>query len=277
VEEAWKQWHADAVINVAVSTQDQTIEIKADGWMIMMVNDGVPYGARGSDNAGTVTGTITKMLPEAPTPASPPKKAPPATVPAAAAVDYANLSPSKQVDLLKERLEVENGHREITNLSFKATDGLVSIRSLKGFKLTHLNLGECKALASLTGLEGMPLTNLSVYACRSLTNLEPLRGIPLVELYLAECSGLVGDLSVLKGMKLTELNLGNCKSISSLSGIEGMPLTKLSLYSCSLLANLEPLRGMPLVELNLAGTKFRSPEVLAELKKTIPTLQKVNQ
>jgi hypothetical protein len=102
VEEAWKQWHADAVINVAVSTQDQTIEIKVDGWMIMMVNEGNPYGGNGSNNAGTVTGTITKILPEAPAPASPPKKEAPTT--ASSAVVVSPLPTSGIRDIVVEAL-----------------------------------------------------------------------------------------------------------------------------------------------------------------------------
>src|SRR5438552_2698723 len=58
----------------------------------------------------------------------------------------------------------------------------------------------------------------------------------------------VRDLSPLKGMPLTSLNLTACGQVSDLSPLKGMPLTTLNLWGCSV-RDLTPLQGMSLTEI----------------------------
>jgi hypothetical protein len=59
------------------------------------------------------------------------------------------------------------------------------------------------------------------------------------------------DLSALKGLPLTTLDISDCTEILDLSGLEKMPLKILRLSSCAKVKDLTPLRGMPLTELDL--------------------------
>jgi serine/threonine protein kinase/Leucine-rich repeat (LRR) protein len=78
-----------------------------------------------------------------------------------------------------------------------------------------------------------------------LTDLSPLRGMPLTSLNII--SSPVSDLSPLNGMPVTELNIERTQ-VSDLRPLKGMPLRALNLYGTPV-ADLTPLKGMPLVSL----------------------------
>jgi Leucine-rich repeat (LRR) protein len=61
----------------------------------------------------------------------------------------------------------------------------------------------------------------------------------------------ISDLSILSGMPIVELSLGDIKS-SDLSPLQGMPLKHLNVYG-SKIADVSPLAGMPLEHLTLAA------------------------
>jgi hypothetical protein len=63
--------------------------------------------------------------------------------------------------------------------------------------------------------------------------------------------GPLSDLSPLKGMNLTSLNLGGCTRVQDLSPLKGMPLNSLDLHVCRQIKDLTPLKGMKLTFLNL--------------------------
>ena len=88
-----------------------------------------------------------------------------------------------------------------------------------------------------------------------ITDLTPLRGMPLTSLDLGPWfdPAQVRDLTPLKGMPLTTLYLGGCTQVPDLEPLKGMPLTSLNLRDCTQVRDLEPLRGMPLTSLNLVG------------------------
>lgn len=63
----------------------------------------------------------------------------------------------------------------------------------------------------------------------------------------------IGDLSLLKGMPLRDLNAAWTK-VADLSPLKGMPLETLDLLDTAV-SDLKPLTGMKLTSLNIAGTK----------------------
>ena len=86
----------------------------------------------------------------------------------------------------------------------------------------------------------------------------------------------ISDLSPLKGMPLTSLNLDRCGQVTDLSPLKGMPLTSLNLWGCSQ-ADITPLKGMPLTSLNLGGTKVIDLSPLKGMPLTSLSLYGCNQ
>lgn len=90
-----------------------------------------------------------------------------------------------------------------------------------------------------------------------LTDLSPLQGFP--ELKVLHCDGSyqhkskLTDLSVLKGMQLTELHCSSTE-VASLDFLRGMKLQELD-CSATPVADLSPLKGMPLRSLNCIATR----------------------
>ena len=72
-------------------------------------------------------------------------------------------------------------------------------------------------------------------------------------LMVAGCTQ-IEDLTPLKGMKLTNLDLNAFTKVRDFEPLKGMPLTSLFLESTTV-RDLEPLRGMPLISLSLARTQ----------------------
>ena len=84
----------------------------------------------------------------------------------------------------------------------------------------------------------------------AVTDLTPLKGMPFSSLNL-KGNEQIRDLEPLKGMPLTSLDLTACGQIQDLGPLKGMPLTSLSLQNCTLIRDLTPLKGMPLTFLTL--------------------------
>ena len=85
-----------------------------------------------------------------------------------------------------------------------------------------------------------------------ITDLTPLKGMPLTQLNLRDADGIT-DLTPLKGMPLTQLNLSFADGITDLTPLKGMPLTQLNLSFADGITDLTPLKGMPLTQLDLGG------------------------
>jgi serine/threonine protein kinase len=81
-------------------------------------------------------------------------------------------------------------------------------------------------------------------------DLSPLRGMPLSALDLIECVK-IEDLTPLKGMPLKSLNLYRCSGIKDLTPLKGMPLTDLNLGDLGNVTDVTPLKDMPLTSLVL--------------------------
>ena len=187
---------------------------------------------------------------------------------------------------------------------------LADLGQLKGMKLTYL---ECHYtdVSDLSPLKGMPLGYL-VCSSTQVSDLSPLRDMKLRTLFVggskvADLSPLkdmttlkdlgiwqmpVSDLSLLKGLQLTELNC-NRTEISSLEPLKDMKLVKLNCYVTNV-SDLTPLKGMPLTKLDVRATKVSDLSLLkgmplkdvwcdfkaerdAAILRSIPTLEKINE
>lgn len=130
----------------------------------------------------------------------------------------------------------------------------------------------------------MPLQSLKLNSCVRLTPpaFDYLKGMPLTELDLGFCEGLLCDegLKGLRGLPLTSLNLetslnwvgsswhspGVCDA--GLSALSGMPLAKLCLRGCKQVsdAGIKHLAGLPLTDLNLEHCIRLSDDIVKFLK-----------
>jgi hypothetical protein len=113
----------------------------------------------------------------------------------------------------------------------------------------------------------MPLTSLDVGGwvgeSAGVRDLSPLKGMPLTSLNLRACP--VQDLEPLRGMPLTSLELG-LTPVRDLSPLKGTKVTSLLLHNCTQLRDLSPLKGMPLTTLNLGGWMAIPVQDLSPLK-----------
>ena len=85
-----------------------------------------------------------------------------------------------------------------------------------------------------------------------ITDLTPLKDMSLTRLNLSGAVSIT-DLMPLKGMPLTRLNLSFADGITDLTPLNGMPLTQLDLSFAGDITDLTPLNGMPLTQLGLSG------------------------
>jgi serine/threonine protein kinase len=76
--------------------------------------------------------------------------------------------------------------------------------------------------------------------------------------------GVVRDLSPLRGMHLSSLNLRTCSKVKDLSPLRGMPLTALDILSTDV-EDLTPLQGMKLTSLDLRGTRVKTLQPLTDM------------
>jgi Leucine-rich repeat (LRR) protein len=116
------------------------------------------------------------------------------------------------------------------------------------------NISPVGALRSLQFLGLDPAPNTTGV----LTDLSPLKGLPLTELSCAGCP--IRDISPLKGMPLKNLVLNNTP-VEDLSPLSEMPLKVLRL-SKTPVSDLSPLKGLKLTTLNISGTRVASLEPL---------------
>ncbi len=131
-------------------------------------------------------------------------------------------------------------------------DGNVG-HKIEGGVVTELNFGHAKNVTDLSPVRA--LVGLKVLGCfgAPLSDLSPLKGMLLTSLDLRDSIQL-RDLSPLKGMPLVKLELSRCAQVRDVTPLKGMPLTHLSLNSCAT-DDLAPLKGMPLTHLDLLGSR----------------------
>ncbi len=139
---------------------------------------------------------------------------------------------------------------KLSRLSVVSQHKVQDLTPLKGMPLEYLQLFRCTNIRDLTPLHGMPISDLDIQRCPSLVSLTPLAACPLRRLCCAECSEL-RDISVLRGMKLEVLDIGNTR-VTDLSILVGMPLVDLDLSWLDA-HDLEVLRTLPLQRLCVTG------------------------
>ena len=160
--------------------------------------------------------------------------------------DVAAMPAEQQVEVVAKKLQQLNPGFDGTE-THKIGSGVVT-----EFQFITDHVPDISPVRALAGLK--------VLACggsnsgkAGLSDLSPLRGMPITKLNLNGCNQLQ-DLSPLQGMLLTSLSLDvqahGCQ-VRDLSPLAGMPLTSLDLNTCNLVWDLTPLRGLPLSSLNL--------------------------
>jgi hypothetical protein len=115
----------------------------------------------------------------------------------------------------------------------------------------------------------MPLTTLSLFGCTLVKDLSPLKGMSLTTLNLRECS--VQDLTPLKGMPLTFLHLGVCYRVQDLTPLKGMRLKTLFLFNTAI-SDLTPLDGMELEDIRLTPKTITKGMVILRQMKSLKTI-----
>lgn len=153
------------------------------------------------------------------------------------------LPAQQQVDGLSERLRQLNpGFRG--KATHKAEEGVVTELQFSTDEVTDI--------APVRAMRG-----LRVLVCSGswggkgkLSDLSPLKGMNLTALNIEQTQ--VKDLSPLSGMKLTTLNCDRTQ-VSNLSALRGMELTSLD-CPFTLVSDLSPIKGMPLTQLNMSHT-----------------------
>ncbi|MBX7105806.1 MAG: serine/threonine protein kinase [Gemmataceae bacterium] len=183
----------------------------------------------------------------------------------------------KNKDGLETRIDVPDG----ASVTVKGTDGMSvttvaqvadsdwekSIAKLKGrdrfvavaARLTVLN-PRFQTGALIPHLENGEVVSLEITDASDLPNLSPLRALTaLTELRVEGHSRNPGDLSPLRGLKLTSVHANGCP-IGDLSPLAGMPLTHAYFWGQNT-ADLSPLRGMKLVETNVGYSPVKDISV----------------
>lgn len=101
----------------------------------------------------------------------------------------------------------------------------------------------------LRGLESIPFNSVDL-SNSAVSDLSALKGMPISSLNLSNCKNLK-DLKEIKDLKLKTLNLSSCRSLKTLAPLKNMPLESINLCNCTRLESLTPLRGKKLKYLNL--------------------------
>ncbi|MDP6044244.1 MAG: hypothetical protein QGG25_01445 [Phycisphaerae bacterium] len=160
----------------------------------------------------------------------------------------------------------------LTSLGLRACRIKSRLDGLEGMPLESLNLYDCQKLKNIEALAGAPLRKLNISNCWHLADFKPLRGLPLTNFNTNTLPA--PQFALLKGMPLKVLWISGCK-IKDLTPLRGMRLTHLNLRNCKMVKTLAGIEKMPLEELYLQGTKFATKQVADGLKKKIRTLKKV--
>ena len=154
----------------------------------------------------------------------------------------------------------------VTGLNLTRT-GIADLAPLKGLPLRSLILDQCP-VEDLTPLLGMQIESLSLRNIRAV-DLHVVAQFPLKKLNLGGTNGDF-DLSLLKGLKLEELDLGG-RPVADLRPLQGMPLRELVLR-WSKVSDLGPLKGMPIKRLECSGSPLADLTPLAQCQ----TLEDLN-
>ncbi len=140
----------------------------------------------------------------------------------------------------------------------KGWPGLGQRLSIDNAGLFRLELkpGDESTATSLEPIRGIPISaiDLRSYGDKGMkpSDLSPLKGMPLTSLNIP-LGHQLRDLSPLKGMLLETLKINSADLLTDISPLRGMPLVSLDLPHCKKLSDLSPLEGMPLASLNLIG------------------------
>lgn len=111
----------------------------------------------------------------------------------------------------------------------------------------------------------MPLTTLDCSLTR-VSDLSPLKGMPLTSLNVSRCSA-IGDLGPLKGMQLITLHCSKTQ-VSDLRPLVGMPLKELLLMETRV-TDLTPLAGMKLEIFSVTPSNITKGIEIIRAMKTI--------
>lgn len=195
----------------------------------------------------------------------------------------AALTPAKQVDAVIARLvELNPGFDGKVEPKFEK-NGVVELRFLAD---NVTNLSPLQALPSLRRLH----VHGSAPGKGKLVSLHTLGNLKLIELDCGACQ--IADLSPLKDMPLTYLNVSGNTRVSDLGPLAKMSLTQLNVADTQV-NNLEPLRKLKLTSLTCYGTEVIDLSAIKEMPLTglscdfqpardletlraIPTLKKLN-
>jgi eukaryotic-like serine/threonine-protein kinase len=200
----------------------------------------------------TVVATITRVKePEVVQTPKPPSNSWPASV---------QQKPAReQVDAVAAKLQERNPGFNGKVAEYKIQDGAVT-----ELKLWSNRLSDLSPVAALTGLKVLHCTGNWGGDPKngSVVDLSPLKGLPLTELNLHNNTQLA-DLRPLKGMPLTSLTISHTH-VSDLSPLQDMKLTRLVMYRCYA-HNLRPLQNLPLEHLNIDSLKIKDLSPLRDM------------
>ena len=158
----------------------------------------------------------------------------------------------KRIAALPAAEQVEEVRKELMrrNPGFDgALTPMIETDAVIGLKFTTDHVTDLSPLRALTQLHTLEIRG-SAWFKGSLADLTPLKGMPLTNLDLTD-NGAVKDLSALKGMPLKNLNITQT-GVADLTPLHGMPLEWLMVWGFPG-SDLTPLKGMPLKWLNCGG------------------------
>ncbi len=171
---------------------------------------------------------------------------------------------TKDVAAMPAEQQVEAVSKKLVELN-PGFDGKVTPNILDGVVagLTFLtdnvtDISPVRALAGLKSLQGVS----SDWGKGVLADLSPIKGMLLTRLDLRS-NRLLADISPLQGMPLTRLDLTNTQVIN-LSPLKDMALTELKCQYTQV-SDLSPLKGMPLVNLLANDTQVSDLSALKEM------------
>ena len=172
-------------------------------------------------------------------------------------IDFVARMPLYRLDLsrIQRNLDLSPVARTTTKvLNLYENKNLRSLSGLKGVPLQRLNLdmgryGENKALRTLDGLQGTKLTWLNLQNCRALEDITALKGLAVTNLNVRACTSLK-SLDGLESARLRALDLSDCTALKSISALRKSKLGKLSLSRCKSLRSLDGLQNSKLTALD---------------------------
>jgi Leucine-rich repeat (LRR) protein/tRNA A-37 threonylcarbamoyl transferase component Bud32 len=169
------------------------------------------------------------------------------------------LPPAEQVEAVRKRLQQCNPDFDGT-FEPKTENGVV--RELKIRSNSVQDLSPVRALAGLKVLHCWGNTGLDGKGKGTLTDLSPLKGLALTELNVGNNAELA-DLAPLKDMPLEVLAVHGTR-VSDLAPLQDLKLWKLTL-SGSWVSDLRPVRAAPLRYLNITNTRVSDLKPLRDL------------